>query len=131
MTTLVAIIIIAAVAAAVASPFVGGRTLSGQSEELANEQLEHEKNVALLAIRETEFDRAMGKLDPSDYAILRDDYEQRAMSAMAKLDHRQSSAGQPPPAPPASDGGQSLYCSGCGQALTPQSLYCSACGRAR
>ena len=125
MTTLAAIIIITAVAAAIASPFVGVGTLSGQSEKLANEQLEHEQNVALLAIRETEFDRAMGKLDTSDYAILRDDYEQRAMSAMARLDRHQS------PADPASDGGQSPYCSDCGQAFTPQSLYCSACGRAR
>ena len=86
MTIFVSALLIIAVAAVVALPLAGATgPEAGEAPDRGSERLEREKNAALLAIREAEFDRAMGKLSDDDYAHLRNFYEQRALAALNEL----------------------------------------------
>jgi hypothetical protein len=86
MAILFSVALITAIAAIVAAPLWANveREATG-ALDLHRERLEREKTAALLAIREAEFDRAMGKLSEDDYAQLRGFYEQRALAALAAL----------------------------------------------
>jgi len=92
------------------------------------ELLEHEKNIALLAIKEAEFDRAMGKLSEGDYSILRSEYEERALTALSELDVLPDTT-----APPSGTDALLLarYCPACGQQFDPDDRFCAACGNPR
>src|SRR3990170_3880764 len=57
-----------------------------------------EKEMALAAIRELEFDYATGKISPEDYAVLRARYEAKALEAITRTE------ATPPPG--AGGGGQ-------------------------
>ncbi len=86
MTVVFGLLLILAVAAAVASPLLARGTTELPDEAPAAEQtelFEREKNVALLAIREAEFDLAMGKLSDEDYAALWGVSASRALGALA------------------------------------------------
>src|SRR5260370_17314394 len=69
-------------------------------------RLEHERALAIQALRELEFDREMRKLSEQDWAELRQRLEDRALRAMAaleKLDQRDSAKAAAPlrtPRPP-------------------------------
>jgi hypothetical protein len=94
------------------------------------------KILALLALREIEFDLATGKLSESDYASLKHKYSQSALSAIKE--ERASEA-----ATPVSDGTspdaealiaqaksqRSDACPTCRQVLEPGAVFCSHCGR--
>lgn len=91
-----------------------------------------EKDTAVSALREIEFDRATGKLSDSDYAQLKDRYTQRALKAM-----RAENVG-PMRAAPLDDeieAAVSSYrarhreCGECGPRPEHDAIYCSACGR--
>ena len=90
MTVFLGLLLILAVAASVASPLLA-RGASAMPEALPaaeqTELFEREKNVALLAIREAEFDLAMGKLSDEDYAALRGVYEERALGALGAVSY--------------------------------------------
>jgi hypothetical protein len=62
--------------------------------------LEREKNAALAAIKDAEFDHGVGKLSDDDYARLRGELEEQALRAMASLDAQQAAE-----APAAAHGG--------------------------
>ncbi len=47
--------------------------------------LEHERGLALAAIRELEFDHAMGKITDADFQTMRSRLEGRALTAMSTL----------------------------------------------
>jgi len=128
-----ALVLVVAVAAAIALPLMPGRVggVDGFGEHDDTELFEREKNVALLAIKEAEFDHAMGKLSADDYGSLRKLYEQRALGALAALDRIHDVA---PPAGPASTGSESAsapFCSGCGRPFTGDDRFCAGCGTAR
>lgn len=92
-----------------------------------------EKEMALLAIRELEFDYATGKISAEDYGPLRARYEARALEIMT----------QPAPAAPGADAPRDLdaeieaaiaqarggtRCLACGDALPRDARFCPACG---
>jgi hypothetical protein len=120
-------------------------------EPVADE--ETRTGIALLALKEIEFDRATGKLSDDDYEMLKERYSKEALAALdqdrverrgeaattdpetliaARLHQLRSahSAGTvaPPPCPscgprPEPD---ALFCSSCGRSLGP--VFCVSCG---
>lgn len=103
---------------------------------------ETRRGVALIALKEIEFDRETGKLSDQDYEMLKERYSAEALSALAEEDG--------PPAPlavvscpscgprPESDSlfcsscgrrlGAASFCTGCGAALLPEARFCEECG---
>src|SRR3990170_7322231 len=95
-----------------------------------------EKEMALAAIRELEFDYATGKISPEDYAVLRARYEAKALEAIS-----QTAA---TPASEVDDGGgrhlealleaeiaaarSKSRCVSCGQSLPREARFCPSCG---
>jgi len=101
------------------------------------EQEETPKGVALLALKEIEFDRETGKLSDADYQYLKDKYTAEALEALraeaevgvpgdveALIAHRvqalRLAAATAPPAAPA--------CASCGPRPEADALFCSSCG---
>jgi len=82
---------------------------------------EREKRDALAAIKEVEFDRAMGKLSEEDFTSLTARYRAQALAAIAALET----------ARPSADGAfQARFCGDCGGALASPANFCPACGGA-
>jgi hypothetical protein len=119
MSTLVALLAMAAASAWISWPLLRPANASLEAETEASKELwEREKFVALTAIREAEFDQATGKLSDEDY-------EERAMKAMAELEKTPSV--DAPAAASLAPG----FCVDCGQRYSQQDRFCAACGRER
>jgi hypothetical protein len=109
-------------------------------EPVADE--ETRSGMALLALKEIEFDLATGKLSDADYAMLKERYSNEALVALdqdqsdeqrvaatvdpealvaARLSQLRSAHASGTPAPP--------LCPGCGPRPEPDALFCSSCGR--
>jgi hypothetical protein len=82
---------------------------------------EREKREALAAIKEAEFDHAMGKLSEEDLASLTARYRGLALAAIAALQAER---------PAAVGASQVRFCGHCGAALTSSANFCPACGTA-
>lgn len=114
------------------------------------EQEETPKGVALLALKEIEFDREIGKLSEADYQYLKGKYTAEALEALraeevagvpddveALIAHRvralRSAAATAPPGTPNCPAcgprpeGDALFCSSCGGGLPPAAA-CRHCG---
>lgn len=72
---------------------------------------ETRRGIALIALKEIDFDRATGKLSETDYEYLKGKYTLEALSAIREEE------GSPP-----------RYCQLCGAALAPGSRFCASCG---
>ena len=97
-----------------------------------------ERESAVVALREIEFDRATGKLSDADYAELKARYTKQAIAAM-----RESRAGADTAtvAQPTDDeieaavhayrarGKAGAVCVACGPRPEPDAVFCSNCGR--
>jgi len=118
MTVAAALLLIVAIAAAVAVPLAYSGADPESAADLGVERLQREKNAALTAIREAQFDHAMGKLSEEDYTALRSFYERRAVTALTELNAL--------PAIQSAD-----ECSQCGRRFIDNSVFCGACGRPR
>jgi hypothetical protein len=130
VTFLFAALMILASAAIIARPLLTPATLPVDSPaNQATELLEREKNAALLAIREADFDRAMGKLSDEDYASLKGVYEQRALSAMNSLGKPEAPAAVGSVAAGKSD--RALFCVRCGDPFGTADKFCAGCGSER
>ena len=96
---------------------------------------EHDKELALRAIREADFDHRTGKLSDEDHAALRQELEERALRALAALDdasalHAVPTADQPATAAPAHAAGEAAgFCPACGVRFTRGAHFCSGCGK--
>jgi hypothetical protein len=103
MLYLAAILIVASVALFVAAPLGGGLLASrGAGRDAAEaDRLEHERGLAMQALRELEFDREMGKLSDADYTALHEVLMGRALAASAALQrlHTSAPATAAPPRP--------------------------------
>jgi hypothetical protein len=132
MTFVVAALMILASAAAVALPLLTPTAPHEGPGDQADEMHEREKNAALLAIREADFDQAMGKLSDEDHTSLKQIYEARALGAMNALAESGtpavSTAAADPAAPKA---GRASYCIGCGAAFDRSDKFCRRCGSGR
>lgn len=117
-------ILVAVVATVIALPLFNPTDIKTSSFH-ASESLLREKSIALLAIKEAQFDHAMGKLTDEDYSVLRSEYEERAMHAIrgmeAEVDARESGG----------EGAQGQYCHRCGQRFDETHRFCASCGTAR
>jgi hypothetical protein len=92
-----------------------------------------EREAAVAALREIEFDRATGKLSDTDYADLKRRYSQQAIDAMRR------EGNEPGPVTGVSDDevealvrayrGGHHACPTCGPRPEPDAIYCSNCGR--
>jgi cytochrome c-type biogenesis protein CcmI len=81
---LAAVLMIMAVALFVAAPLTdhaSNGTVLGEGAEGENHDREH--GLAIQALRELDFDHAMGKLDGDDYRVLRQTLQTRALATMA------------------------------------------------
>jgi len=80
------LLLAASVALFVAAPLTEvftARRRIGATADVA--RLEHERGLALAAIRELEFDHAMGKIADADFQTMRSRLEGRALTAMTAL----------------------------------------------
>jgi hypothetical protein len=101
------------------------------------EQEETPRGVALLALKEIEFDRETGKLSEEDYRFLKEKYTAEAIEALraeegmkapddveALIAHRvralRSAAASAPPG--------AHVCPTCGPRPEPDAVFCSTCG---
>jgi hypothetical protein len=109
------------------------------------------KGIALVALKEIEFDRETGKLSDGDYELLKRKYTAAALDALREEERRapadvealiavrvealrSASAAAPTDAPTCSSCGprpevDAVFCSGCGERLSPVP-FCGQCGAA-
>lgn len=103
MIYLAAAMIVAGVALFVAAPLAGGLLPSRRKrpgkDEIDALRLEHERGLAVQALRDLEFDREMGKLSDADYEALRATLENRALAAMQSIEQLNSKIETAPIAP--------------------------------
>ncbi len=137
MIYLALLLIVLGVALFVAAPLFeaagGARTDRADSERI---RLEHERALAVQALRELEFDREMRKLSDQDWAELKSRLEARALRAMAaleKLDRQAAVRGRPALRRVAriadAPGAQAFrYCPGCGAPVCGPAKFCGGCG---
>lgn len=88
---------------------VSDGTLNTSRGILTNDPRDPDRNTAVDALREIEFDRATGKLSDADYGELKASYTQRALAVM-----RSSGA---------------AVCDVCGPRPEHDAQFCSTCGR--
>ena len=133
MTAIAGLILILAVAAAVAAPLLSGSQTLAAADRPADkaELLRREKNVALLAIKEADFDLAMGKLSSDDYDTLRSFYEDRALGALGELDSLDPPDTTEPQAGGKTPEAQTTFCTACGARFRGADRFCGGCGAPR
>lgn len=145
MLYLAATLIILGVAIFVAAPLLHdfeARQTNDRSDQLA--RLEHDRALAIAALRELEFDCAMKKLSDPDSAELRGPLEKRALSAIAAIEALTASAkprapvkstGSRPRSPklnqPSDANRRFRFCPDCGAraSSSPRASFCHECGR--
>jgi len=107
---------------------IGGRTRAA---------LERDKMLTLRAIKELEFDRAMGKVAESDFVEMRDRLRARALRLMTHLEgpsayrsaiERDVAARSPRQPPVPRPGHESLSCKACGAVNEGDARFCKMCG---
>jgi hypothetical protein len=81
---------------------------------------ETRRGIALLALKEIDFDRATGKLSDADYEFLRQRYTVEALQAIKEEEGGAASGGGSAVA--------SLRCTACGAEPAPDARFCSECG---
>jgi hypothetical protein len=107
-------------------------------------ELEREKRALLIAIKELEFDHALGKLTASDFAALSGRYRARAVAVLRQLDegprsYRDAILGElrrrvalaaksPAAAADAAREASGLRCPSCGAPNDADADYCKKCG---
>lgn len=131
MITVIAAVMILGAAAWIAAPLLKPSGASPvETEAQRADALSIEKHMALVAIKEADFDRAMGKLSDEDYGALRQLYEDRALGVMAQLDALGPDGSS---ARPDARGAATLasYCVRCGARFGTDHRFCAACGSAR
>lgn len=151
--TIMTIVLILGVVFYVLQPVVSGHSAPLERREDEPSEVEARKRVALLALRDVEYDFATGKLDEDDYRQLRGELATEALDAMRAQEALESL--QRPPAdvgagaetdagaPPASLERDELEaeiaryraalqsgtaCPECRQANPPGSRFCASCG---
>jgi len=135
MSVFFGVLMVVSVAVIIAMPLMRATGPEAEAVDERTEQLNREKTVALMAIREADFDRATGKLTEDDYSVLRGDYEKRALGAMTELDAAGRQVVVAPLAREASataaGGVTAAFCAACGNAFGETDRFCASCGQSR
>jgi hypothetical protein len=128
-------LVAAAVLLFIMQPVVKGLHASLEREDDELTETEARKRVALLALRDVEYDFLAGKLDEQDYRSLKSDLTAEALAAM-EADEAARTAGGVAVDPDIEreiarirEGLKSgSFCSDCGFSNEQGSRFCSACG---
>lgn len=155
VTIAIAVMFIAAIAI-VAWPFLGpARPFSSALKRSDNATIENlivQRDATYAAIKDLEFDRAMGKLSEADFKAMRAKYEAKAVTILQELDEqvaarrssRKRSRGpdaaevierqvqqlraRPAKDPSDGQGSETVNCPRCGAAHGPGDAFCGKCG---
>jgi cytochrome c-type biogenesis protein CcmI len=147
MSALVPAIILAVAAVFfVLYPVLSGREAPMDREEGELTEAQHRKNVALLALRDIEYDYHAGKLDDADYHALRQQISAEALSALdaeeaERVGRSRASRGEGESAAERADIEAEIaalrasiregtVCTHCGHPNPIGSRYCGDCGAA-
>src|SRR5262245_41760589 len=142
---LLSLVIFAAAAVGAAAlrtllPFIGGRErlatpLAGGRARAA---IEREKTLALRAIKDLEFDHAMGKVSDQDFADMSGRLRSRAAGLLRQLDAGSSYSAQierevarrleAAGVPSVGESRPGRFCSQCGAAHSADARFCAQCG---
>jgi cytochrome c-type biogenesis protein CcmI len=127
-------------------PVLSGREAPMEREESELTEAQHRKNVALLALRDIEYDYHAGKLDDADYRTLRQQISAEALEALdaeeaERLGRNRASAGagasaveragiEAEIAALRASIREGTVCTHCGHPNPRGSRYCGDCGAA-
>jgi hypothetical protein len=136
---LLGVLVAAGAVLLVARPLWRGRGPAAPAFEDAPAPEETRKGVALLALREIEFDRETGKLSDQDYERLKAAYTAEAVAALRVEEGRAARASDAAEAMISvrvielrgrkGAGKGTAACPACGPRPEPDALFCSDCGR--
>ena len=130
-----AVLLVAAVVLYILQPMLSGQRASLHRVLDEPTDAEARRRVALLALRDGEYDYATGKLDEADYRALKRELAAEAIDALDKAD-AEAAAG-PASAPPELEDEiaklrsglrTGTTCSSCGSANERGSVFCASCG---
>ena len=130
-----AILIVIGVALFVAAPlFEFSRAMDRPDTELS--RLDHERAIAIAALRDLEFDRQMKKLSDEDWQDVHVRLETQALAAMAAIEKLRNDRRTSPPlsrtrlSSSASKPREGLarFCPGCGAQAKAGANFCPECG---
>ncbi|MEX2466985.1 MAG: zinc ribbon domain-containing protein [Gemmatimonadota bacterium] len=135
-------LISAAVIIFIVQPVVKGLHASLEREDDELTDTEARKRVALLALRDVEYDFLAGKLDEEDYRAMKSELTAEALAALEADEAARAAVGVTTVESSATDDLESeiarirehirsgLVCSSCGYANDEGSRFCSSCGTA-
>ena len=133
-----AALVAAAVVLFIVQPVAKGLHASLERDEDELTETEARKRVALLALRDVEYDYLAGKLDEEDYRSLKGELTAEALAALEADENARSgslSGGaaatlEAEIAEARTSLRSGVVCSECGFANEPRSRFCSSCGHA-
>ncbi|MEJ2205948.1 MAG: hypothetical protein P8170_17775 [Gemmatimonadota bacterium] len=130
-----AALVAAAVILFILQPVAKGLHASLDREEDELTETEARKRVALLALRDVEYDFLAGKLDETDYRSLKGELTAEALAALEADEKAREGATtvadlEAEIAQVRSELRESITCSDCGFANEPASRFCASCGHA-
>lgn len=128
-----AVLLVAAVVVYLVQPMASGLHASLSREEDEPTELESRRRVALLALRDVEYDRATGKLGQEDYRALRRELSAEALDVLATVEAEISLGADASPLEQEIArlrGGfeSGSTCGACGSANEAASRFCAYCG---
>ena len=139
MAILVIAVVAAAAIAAVAWPYFAPvsdvDSMPRREVDPVVERLAVQRDAAYAAIKDLEFDHAMGKLSNSDYGVMRARYETKAFAILQDLDHLKAPSTLSSEVEGADDIEREiqqlrrgLHCPKCNSPISGSDAFCAKCG---